>query len=222
MPLFTFATAKAEMSLRMGGRQDILAGTPSRADTWLNAACILLCECDTDVPAVEVRATKPTVIAQGEYSLIAATGGGFNLSDVLGIRYLRNSTTGNLLEWISWLEYRELNSQASGSPSQWSRNGNLIALDPKPAAVEQLLIEYRRYPTPNVLDDFTDRYHDNLVSLGVFYGWTGLRQYEEAAKCKMLLPGFLRDRLEKPMNQYDWEAASGIKARVVPYDSNWR
>jgi hypothetical protein len=218
MALYTFATAMTEIQYRLGGRGDIVTGTPSRVNRWLNSACIILAEADTDIPELEVRSTEVTVVAQAEYVLNASGSGGFNILNLLGIRYLRNTTTGQLLEWMPWREYRELHSQASGSPVRWSRNGNLLAVDPTPAAIESLLVEYRRYPTEDSLVDFTDRYHEDLVSLGTYIGWIALRQYDEAVKVKMMLPQYLQLRLAIPMNQYDWEAASGTKARMIPYE----
>lgn len=212
MAIYTFATAKTEAQYRLGNRSDVSSGSPSRLDNWLNTACVQFAKCEIELPLLETTVTKTLSSGDSEYNIVSD----FSLADVIGIRTVRNNTSGQRMSWMNFDVYRSLASQASGAPIRWSRRGNLLVVDPSPNVTTTIQLDYRKRPTASSLAQFDDEWHDTIIDLAAYIGWKALGEPEKAAAKFRLLPAFVQRALQEPTGQDVWEAQAGDRAGLEP------
>lgn len=197
--LYTWANAETEVNNRIGNRSDIA----TRVTKWLNSAQLFLAKCDIELPRLEsVSGNLPTVDATSEYTLTSFSE--FTNNQIIGIRALRNSTSGFRMWKFGFDEYRSLSTQASGPPIRWARKGNLLAVDPKPDGVYNMIADYRRRPTAGTVE-IDSEWHEVWIDLATYLGRRALQDYEEAILVYRGLPGMIQLRLQQPLSQDDWE-----------------
>jgi hypothetical protein len=195
--LMSFSSMRDEVRLRLGNRTDI----QSRIGDWLNMAMLSLAKTELEFPFLETQSTLLIMNEdQTSYDLEA-----IGLTDVLGIRLFRNTTDDQLLRRFPFREFRALATQASGTPTRWTRRGNTVFVDPAPDERKETLIDYRRLPQPDTVD-FDSEWLNTIIDLATVYGWRGLQKYENAQRITQLLPAIVQLRLSQPLSQDDVEA----------------
>lgn len=211
--IYTFGTATTELLRRLGGRTD--TATKRRVEGWLNDAMLRLAKSWLELPNLEASFTLTTVDGQSEYPLASFD---VDPNDVLGIRSIRNDTSEWLLQRFPWHEYRALGEQAEGAPVRWTRRGNLLAFDPEPDGAYELVIDYRRRPSSGTFDDFDSEWHEPIVAIANWVGWTALQQPQLANAAVAVINQSIVQAIQRPMSQDDFEAIWDQEFGLVPGD----
>src|SRR5690554_4193515 len=121
MTLYTWGTARTEVLNRLGGRND--STTTERANNWLSSAQLQFAKSHIEIPSLHQVTTQLRVVAdQSEYNLTTVVP---DLTDIIGIRSVRNDTSKWKMWRFPWREYREISTQAQSAPIRWARTGNL-------------------------------------------------------------------------------------------------
>lgn len=195
-PLMSFSQMRDELKLRLGNRTDI----QSRMGYWLNQAMLTLAKTELEFPFLETQSTL-LILNEGQASYdLEAIG----LTDVLGIRSLRNTTDSIKMRRIPFKDFRAISTQASGSPSIWTRRGNTLFVDCLPDERKETLMDYRRLPQPDTVD-FDSEWHNTIIDIASIYGWRSLQKYDNAIQITKLLPQVVQFRLATPLAQQDFE-----------------
>jgi hypothetical protein len=202
MAILTFEQAIEEVADRLGGRRDVLA----RIEDWLNQSQIIFARADIELPALDVTVTKTTVANQATYSLATTGMNGLGITNLMGIRVIRNEGGPFKLVRFPWTEFRRIATQASGPPVRWSRYGDLLATDPVSDQIYTLTIDYRRNPVLGTLE-FGDLWLEEIIRLATYLGWNALGEPQQAASQLQLLPGWVQQRLMTPLTEEEWEAS---------------
>lgn len=205
----TFDQCVEELVDRIGGRNDI----DLRMRDWVNQAQAHFARCAIEAPLLEGIKTVPTIAGQTEYDYTTEVNWG--LTELIGIRLMRNTTKAWLMHRMSWEEYRRLSTQSNSSPVRYARNGHLIALDPVPTAVEQLKIDYRKMPQDGVLA-FDTSWTEWLIRYAAYIAWGAVQEYDQAKAVFTSLPMWLQVRLQSPLAEAEWEAMWDNEAGMVP------
>jgi hypothetical protein len=197
--IYTWAQAVTEVTLSLGNRSDIAARVPQ----WLNEAQYLLAKCDVELPLLEETvSTFVTVSGQSEYELTSSPF--TSPSQLLGIRFVKNLTTGVGMWRFNWDDYRRLIQQAPGQPLRWTRKGYMLALDPQPNAVYTLRFDYRRRPDLATIE-IDGEWQGALIDTATLIGARRLGMDEVATRARAGLPLAVLTEMQRPQTQEDWE-----------------
>lgn len=218
-PIYTFAQATTELQLRLGNRSDL----GSRIATWLNsaqirmAAAVIACE-ELDV----LSAPLVTVAGQSVYDLQAAP---TSISNIIGIKSIRNDTLQVRMRWFPWTEFRELNQQAPGGPLRMAMWGYTIAVDPQPENPNEsgpytLLIDYRREPTRGVTD-IPNRFQEDWIAVAEWIAWRALMKPDRAQAALSLTPQSLQTLVQNPLDMEQWNSMWNTDLAVRPLGFDW-
>jgi hypothetical protein len=197
--IYTWAQAVTEVTLALGNRSDISTRVPQ----WLNEAQFLMAKCDIELPRLEQTVSSfITVAGTAEYALTATPFS--NPTDLLGIRFVKNLTTGVGMWRMNWDDYRKLVQQASSQPNRWTRKGYTLALDPKPDAVYTLEIDYRRRPALATIE-IDGEWQGVLIDAATYTGARRLGMDEVAQRARAGIPLMVLKGLQEPLSQDDLE-----------------
>ena len=198
---YSFDAAVDEMVLRFGRRND--NSFQARCREWLNSAMYRAAASLIDAPDLEDTLTLTIDNTVNEYDLRTTTP---PITDIIGIKYVKNLWTGYRMRRFSFEEYRQLVNQANGDPMRWSRKGYVLALDPVPNNdTTTMTIEYRRLPEAGVLE-FDSKHHDSLIKIAVSIGWSALMEHQRGQSVMAELPPTWQAALAQPLSQEQWEA----------------
>ena len=217
MDQYTFISARTELINRLGGRND--PTTIARATEWLNSAQLHFAKSYIELPRLHQVNTIEVVADQSEYSLLNLSQ---DLTNLVGIRSIRNEgltsgadpTFAIRMYRFPWGEYRSLSMQARSRPVRWARHGTLLAVDPKPDNNYTLTIDYRRRPQFETVE-LDSEWHDHWINCAVYIGWGALDQYNLAQSAFAMLPQWLQQQIQTPIQEEEWEQywdKSGLKA----------
>jgi hypothetical protein len=202
---YTFLQAKQELQYRLGNRTDLGSGSQDRLSLWLDVAQIQVSSCVISCETLDVVSFPLTTVqGQTEYSLQSILPPATN---VIGLRDLRNNTTGNKMRRFDWQEYRSLNQQAQGQPLRWARLGYILAFDPQPdnEGPYTIFIDYRREPQRGI-SELPNRFQDSWITAAEWIGWKALLKPERAQAAFALLPAQLQTMLARPLDWDQWDA----------------
>lgn len=200
-PQYSFDSAADEIVLRLGRRND--NNFPSRVREWLNSAMNRAAASLIDAPDLEDTLTLTIDDGINEYDLRTTTP---PITDLIGIKYVKNLWTGYRMRRFSFEEYRQLVNQASGDPMRWARKGYVLALDPVPNNnTTQVTIEYRRLPEAGVLE-FDSKHHDSIIKMATAIGWSALMEHQRSQSVTAELPPIWQAAFASPFSQEQWEA----------------
>jgi hypothetical protein len=198
---YTFEGAVNELMLALGNPQTS-PHIHDRCVQWMNTAQGLLARTNYDFPQFEATASLALVPGQAEYDLSVEP---FIDNNIIGIRFVKNLTTGlGMFRW-DWADYRRLVNQATGDPVRWARKGKTISFDPVPIRENLILSDYRRRPLEGILE--LDReMHDYCVAVATWLGATRLGMTDVAAASATLVPEAILQQVRNPINQDTLEA----------------
>lgn len=212
--LLTWNQAEQELLYRLGNRSDLGSGSSDRAAMWLNAAqltvaaSVIACE-DLD----QIAWPLSTVSGQSEYSLISVLPPATN---VIGIRVIRNTSQGVMMQRFPWYEYRSLSQQAQGQPLRWARFGYVLAFDPQPNDVYEIIIDYRRQPQLNTVE-IPSQFQNDWITVAEWIGWKALMKPANAQAAFALLPQNLQRLVSQPMDRDEWESMWDTNQVIAPW-----
>jgi hypothetical protein len=221
--LYSWNQAKAELKLRLGNRRDLTGSYASdgadRLSNWLDSAQLRIAQSVTEIPALEQSETFDTVATQAEYNLNSLAPA---LTNIMGIRQLRNDTTGIKMLRFPFTEYRTLTEQPSGAPVRWARKGPLIAFDLIPDDEYTIRIDFRRRPVfGNV--ELESEWHEDWIKLAEFYAWSALNQESRANSVFMQLPPLLQQAIQQPLAQEGFDSLWDTDLAIIPISFEaWR
>ncbi len=212
--LFTWDQAATELQLRLGNRTDLGAGTANRIDQWLNSAQYQMASIVSECEDLDNTFSFFTIDGQSQYSETQIIP---PLTNVIGIKDMRNNTVQVSMRRFPWNEFRSLNQQAPGPPLRWARWGNTIALDPKPDAGGpwEILIDYRTQPifgtvmVPNWVQEYWITYAEHV-------GWKALMKPDRAQSAFQILPAQLQVQLSQIMDRDRWESMMDDDQTIAP------
>lgn len=201
-PQFTFARALNELILRMGRRND--NDFTQRATDWLQSAQYRIASSYVDLPDLEDELDLPLTEDVAEYDLRTTSP---PITDIVGIRWIKNTHTGYMLRRFPYTEYQQLVHQATGDPMRWCRNGYVLAFDPKPATGVNydVTIKFRRMPQYGQFE-IGDDYQDAAIKLASAIGWSALMEHQRAQAVQAELPPVLQFLVSGQLSQSQWEA----------------
>jgi hypothetical protein len=214
--LYSWTEATSELKLRLGNRRDLAGSGVSdgldRLGHWLDSAQARIAKSLLDMPDLEDNVTLTTIDGQSEYDLRTIIP---PATEIVGIRYVKNTTTGLRLMRFPFVEFRELVDQAEGSPVRWTRLGFNMAFDPEPDDDEDILIEYRRRPRLGTVE-LDSEWQEEWLKLAEFIGWQALDQPEKATSAFTMLPARLQVLIQQPLDQDQWESLWDVDQKIVP------
>lgn len=201
-PQYTFARAQDDVVLRMGRRNDNYF--LNRAADWLDSAQYRIAASFVEIPDLEDQLSLPMTEAVAEYDLRTTSP---PLTDIIGIKWVKNESTGYNMRRFSYQEYQELVNQPSGDPIRWARNGWRFAVDPMPlTSGYDVTVRFRRNPQHGVLE-LPNQWQDACIKLAVSLGWSALMEHERAKAVLAELPPILQMAIAQQLDQYQWESA---------------
>ncbi len=218
--LLSFPQAKTELQYRIGNRTDLGSGSQDRLTYWLNAAqiriaAVLMAAEDLD----QVAFPLTTISGQSEYSLVSVLPPATN---VIGLRSLRNNTSGVKMRRFPWTEYRSLNQQAQGPPLRWARLGYMLAFDPQPDdnGPYDIFIDYRREPYLET-SELPNRFQDDWITVAEWIAWKALLKPERAQAAFSLLPANLQLILAQPLDGDQFDSRYDTDQVIAPVGFTW-
>lgn len=198
---------KIEVIDRLGGRTDI----ERRVESWIYDAEIWLARCVTDLPTLDLSVTKRLITGQGEVNITTLLG-----ITPLGLKLLRNKTTGWLMQRFPFEEFRALASQSSSNPIRWVRHGQILYFDPIPSVDTDIIFDYRAMPERTKIT-VGEEWREILTKLAVHIGWSALMESDKSKMAFSLLPGWAQMRLQQPLTQDEFEAMFDTDLRLSPW-----
>lgn len=174
MGLRTFTEFKSDVAKALG-KSELIDGAANEADIgrYVNYGYDDLCS-SVDFEVLDETATIPTV--NGTVSVTAP-------ADCLAIKVVRDVTADTTLGWLPKQEFYR-RSAATGTATHWSRQEDLILLNPTPNGVRNLLVVYKKSPTPlaTTAASVLPRVWDPVIfMLGVQYALLGYGDEQRAA-----------------------------------------
>lgn len=212
--LYTFNQAEVELQARLGNRTDLGSGSADRLAAWLNSAQYLIASCVTSAEDLDQTFTFQTVSGQSVYDEVSIIP---PLTNVIGIKDMRNDTTQVSMRRFPWTEFRSLNQQAVEAPLRWARFGQSIALDPQPGdgGPYTILIDYRMQPqfgitqVPNWIQEY-------WITVAEWIGWKALMKPDRAQAALSLLPTSLALNIQQPLDRNRWESMYDTDQVIAP------
>jgi len=213
-PLYTFAQAEVELQLRLGNRTDLGSGSANRLAGWLNSAQYRIAACVTAAEDLDQTFTFQTVDGQSEYDEVSIIP---PLTNVIGIKDVRNDTTEISCRRFPWTEFRSLSQQASGSPLRWARFGYTIALDPQPNSdgPYTISINYRMQPQFG-LTQLPNWCQEDWITVAEWIGWKALMKPDRANAAVSMLPRSLAINVQQPLDRDRWESMNDTAQVIAP------
>lgn len=142
-----------------------------RLDRWINFAYMDI------VSAVSFEITEKTATVSGTDSLTVPT-------NSLVVRAVVDDTAGNLLQWISKVEYYRRDRTATGSPLVWTRIGDTIRVLPVPTAAIDYIIQYQGLPdrlsSPEDVTEIPELWDAAILWLAAHHGFLALGEEQRA------------------------------------------
>lgn len=203
-------TLAGEVTYPLGNRADLL----TIAKTWVNRSYMRVQDL-IEFPEAHVATTFNTVVGTTSYS---------SPSNFFSIIDLRNNTTERRLSQVSVPRYDRLKLTTTGSATTYAlRARTTILIWPKPSAVEQLAINYRRTLAALTLDAdlhvLPDAWEEAIIFGAVAYGFAYLNELERARQARSdfrAIISQLSDRLAADLTDRDEPLAPiGLQTGVV-------
>ena len=220
--VYTFGSARDELQLRMGRSAATSdSGFTARLTNWLDSAQQKLAGSFIDIPELdEAVEGLPLVSGQAEYNY---TQWSQPLTDLLATKSIKNTTTGYKMRRFPYNEYLSLTTQSQGDPFRWARRGFVYAFDPEPDDAFEITVSYRRYPELGVL--IGPRWHEDVIRLATFLGWSALLKSDLAKVVYAELPANLQIAVTNTPSQEDLEAYFDPDLSFTPfypdYNARW-
>lgn len=174
MGLRTFAEFKSDVAKALGKTELIDGGTEeANVGRYVNYAYDDICS-SVDFEVLDETASVST--ASGTASVAAP-------DDALAIKVVRDTSADTVLGWLPKSEFYR-RSAASGVATHWTRQENLILLNPTPNSIRALVVVFKKSPTPlsgssaSVLPRIWDPV---IFMLGVQYALLGYGDEQRAA-----------------------------------------
>lgn len=212
--LYTWGQAQTELQLRLGNRTDLGSGSDDRLAFWLNSAQYLIASAITAAEDLDQTFSFQTVSGQSQYNEVSILP---PLTNVIGIRDVRNDTTQVVCRRFPWQEFRSLNQQAPGPPLRWTRYGYTLAFDPQPDddGPYTILIDYRMQPQFGIvqLPTWTQEY---WITTAEWIGWKALMKPDRAQAALQLLPQTIAAGVQQPMDRDRWESMNDTDQVIAP------
>lgn len=208
---FSFETMRAELLRRTGGRTDTTSR--DRATFWLNAATARLAKTPIELPYLETNFSITVVEDESEYTISAYV---VDPNDIIGIRSVRNSTSGWAMQRFPFADYRRISTQASAAPIRWARRGHLFVVDPSPDGNYELKIDYRKRPDTDSIGQFDNEWHETILHIATWIGWNALNEQEQARAAIEMIPATVRRAIEIPLGQDEFEALWDDQLGIYP------
>lgn len=162
-----------------------------------------------DPPGTTTLSTVTGIPLQDEYQLMQ-----------LGTTPLPRDTNKIKMSRLRWRDYRQLSGQSRSAPVQWTRNGELLALDPRPDSAYPVLVDYRREPLLSVWET-PPAHTETLLRLGLHNFWLAQQEYEQAGAVFKMLPLMIQRKLQNPQDMAEWEAAWDDELGFSPESPGW-
>jgi hypothetical protein len=200
MNIQTYDDIKAEVTKRLGNRQDL----STRIDQWAMDAFTEL----TQAPKASFRELDAlyefTAPANGPRVAVPA--------DFWFILSLRDPT--RKLDQVHW-QVLDRTYRTLGIPTRFARYQDNIELDPIPAQDHQMVMRYRRR-LPKLVSGLSipleREWHEILVVLTVAKGLEALQRFEEAVPYKGALDAAMGQRLDNQLLEDDgYETTIGVR-----------
>jgi hypothetical protein len=212
--LYNFAQAEQELQYRLGNRTDLGSGSADRLTSWLNSAQYRIAAAVTAAEDLDQTFTFNTVSGQAEYSennIIPP------LTNVIGIKDIRNNTTQVSCRRFPWTEYRSLNQQAVEAPLRWARFGYVLALDPKPGdgGPYEIQIDYRMQPQFGITQ-VPNWCQEDWITLAEAIGWKALMKPDRAQAAMQSLPPSLALNEAQLLDRDRWESMNDTSQTIAP------
>lgn len=207
----SLVTLAGEVTYPLGNRSDLA----TIAKTWVNRSYMRVQDL-IEFPEAHVATTFSTVVGTLSYSTPANF---FSIID------LRNNTTERRLSQISIPRYDRLKTTQTGSATTYAlRARTTILIWPKPIAIEQLSINYRRTLAALVADGdlhvLPDAWEEAIIFGAVAYGFAYLNELERARQARSdfrAIVSQLSDRLAADLTDRDEPIAPvGLQTGVHP------
>lgn len=228
--LYSFDSAKEELRLRLGGRTAVPSQDfDKRLERWLDSAQAMLAKSELELPRLDqINTTAQVVNGTSEYNLRNLLTGSLTdiantntLGDFIGLQLVRNDTDDIFMSRFPFADYRKISSQASGSPTRWTRKGTLLVVDPKPDDTYELRIDYRRRPRLGVVEVDTE-WQESWLQLATFIGWRALDEMQKASGVFQQLPAAVQFAVQRPLGEEEWEALWDDRLAIVPNTTRFR
>lgn len=213
-PLYNFEQAETELQLRLGNRSDLGSGSSDRIASWLNSAQFRIASCVTAAEDLDQTFSFTTVSGQSQYSEVEIIP---PLTNVIGIKDIRNDTTEVSCRRFPWTEFRSLSQQASGPPLRWARFGYVIALDPQPddGGPYTILIDYRMQPQFGVTQ-IPNWCQEDWITVAEWIGWKALMKPDRASAALSMLPAALALNVQQVLDRDRWESMMDTAQVIAP------
>lgn len=213
-PIYNFNQAELELQARLGNRTDLGSGSADRLAMWLNSAQYRIAACVTAAEDLDQTFTFQTVDGQSEYDEVSIIP---PLTNVIGIRDVRNDTTQVSCRRFPWAEFRSLSQQATGQPLRWSRFGYTIALDPQPdsGGPYTIRIDYRMQPQLG-LTQIPNWCQEDWITVAEWIGWKALMKPDRASQAVSMLPAALAMNIQQPLDRDRWESLYDTSQVIAP------
>lgn len=212
--LYTFNQAEDELKARLGNRTDLGSGSGDRLANWLNSAQYRIAACVTAAEDLDQTFSFQTVDGQSEYDEVSIIP---PLTNVIGIRDIRNDTTQVSLRRFPWVEFRSLNQQAPGAPLRWTRFGYTLAFDPQPDAggPYTISIDYRMQPLFGVTQ-LPNWCQEDWITVAEWIGWKALMKPDRAQAAVAMLPAALAMNVQQTLDRDRWESMYDTAQVIAP------
>jgi hypothetical protein len=212
--LYNFNQAETELQLRLGNRADLGAGSADRLAAWLNSAQYRIAACVTAAEDLDQTFSFTTVNGQSQYDEVSIIP---PLTNVIGIKDVRNDTTQVSCRRFPWTEFRSLSQQASGPPLRWARFGYTLALDPQPDSdgPYTISISYRMQPLFGVTQ-LPNWCQEDWITVAEWIGWKALMKPDRASAAVSMLPASLAMNVQQPLDRDRWESMNDTSQVIAP------
>lgn len=212
--LYTFNQAELELQARLGNRTDLGSGSSDRLANWLNSAQYRIAACVTAAEDLDQTFSFQTVDGQSEYDEVSIIP---PLTNVIGIRDIRNDTTQVSCRRFPWTEFRSLSQQAPGPPLRWTRFGYTLAFDPQPDSEGPytILIDYRMQPLYGVTQ-IPNWCQEDWITVAEWIGWKALMKPDRAQAALAQIPAGLAINVQQVMDRDRWESHYDTDQVIAP------